>query len=55
VHGNRRDVSFSFPVNSTGYGEILWRNIAKVIPSCNAQSVVFAIETACNLWSYGQS
>jgi transposase len=50
AHGNQRGASFSFPVTATGYGEILWRNIAKVIPSCNAQSVVFAIETACNLW-----
>jgi transposase len=50
AHGNQRGASFSFPVSAAGYGEILWRNIAKVIPSCNAQSVVFAIETACNLW-----
>jgi hypothetical protein len=50
VHGNQRGASFSFPVTATGYGEILWRNIAKVIPSCNVQEVVFAIETACNLW-----
>lgn len=50
AHGNQRGASFSFPVTAAGYGEILWRNIAKVIPSCNAQSVVVAIETACNLW-----
>jgi len=37
-------------VSAAGYSEILWRNIAKVIPSCNMQEVVFAIETACNLW-----
>lgn len=50
AHGNQRGASFSFPVSASGYGEVLWRNIAKVIPSCNVQDVVFAIETACNLW-----
>ncbi len=50
AHGNQRGASFSFPVSATGYGEVLWRNIAKVLPSCNVREVVFAIETACNLW-----
>ena len=50
AHGNQRGTSFSFPVTAAGYGEVLWRNIAKVIPSCNVRDVVFAIETACNLW-----
>lgn len=50
AHGNQRGASFSFAVTATGYGELLWRNIAKVIPSCNVRDVVFAIETACNLW-----
>jgi len=50
AHGNQRGASFSFPVTAAGYGEILWRNIAKVLPSCNTHEVVFAIETACNLW-----
>ena len=50
AHGNLLGASFSFPVNSTVYSETLWRNIAKVIPACNVQDVVFAIETACNLW-----
>lgn len=50
AHGNQRGSSFSFPVSATGYGEALWRNMAKVLPTCNAQNVVFAIETACNLW-----
>jgi transposase len=50
AHGNQRGASFSFPVSAAGYGEALWRNIAKVIPSCNVRDVVFAVETACNLW-----
>jgi len=49
-HGNQRGASFSFPVSAAGYGETLWRNIAKVLPSYKADDVVFAIETACNLW-----
>lgn len=43
AHGNQRGASFSFPVNATGYGETLWRNIAKVLPSCNTHDVVFAM------------
>ena len=50
AHGNQRGSSFSFPVSATGYGETLWRNMEKALPTCNAQNVVFAIETACNLW-----
>jgi len=50
AHGNQRGSSFSFPVSATGYSETLWRNMAKVVPNCNVQNVVFAIETACNLW-----
>lgn len=50
AQGNQRGASFSFPVSAAGYSETLWRNIAKVIPSCNVRDVVFAIETACNLW-----
>ncbi len=50
AHGNQRGASFSFPVSASGCGETLWRNIAKLMPSCNTQEVVFAIETACNLW-----
>jgi len=47
--GSQRGASFSFPVNAAGFGEILWRSIAKVLPSCTIQDVVFAVETACNL------
>jgi transposase len=50
THGNQRGSSFSFAVSSTGYGETLWRAIAKILPLCSPQDVVFAIETSCNLW-----
>ena len=50
AHGNQRGASFSFPVSAAGYGEILWRNIVKVLPSYKPEEIVFAIETACNLW-----
>ena len=48
--GNQRGASFSFPVTATGFGETLWRSVARILPSCNIQEVVFAIETACSLW-----
>jgi transposase len=50
AQGNQRGASFSFPVTAAGYGETLWRNIAKVLPSYKMDDLVFAIETACNLW-----
>lgn len=49
-HGSQRGSSFSFPVSATGYGETLWRCIAKILPSFSPRDLVFAIETACNLW-----
>jgi transposase len=48
--GAQRGSSFSFPSTITGYGETLWRGLAKVLRSWNTQDLVFAIETACNLW-----
>lgn len=48
--GSQRGGSFSFPVTTAGFRETLWRSIAKILPSCDCQNVVFAIETACNLW-----
>jgi transposase len=51
ANGNQRGASFSFPVSASGYGETLWRILAKLLPSYNAQDIVFAIETACNLWN----
>jgi transposase len=49
-HGGQRGGSFSFPVSASGYGETLWRSIAKILPSFGPQDLIFAIETACNLW-----
>src|SRR6266571_4044221 len=42
--------SFSFAVSADGFQNVLWRNIAKYLPDCNAQNTVFAIETSCSLW-----
>ena len=42
--------SFSFPVNNNGFEIILWKNIAKHLPMCNPNTVLFAVETSCNLW-----
>jgi len=49
-HGSQQGSSFSFPVTSTGYGETLWRTLAKVLKSWKPEEIIFAIETACNLW-----
>jgi transposase len=49
-HGNQRGASFSFLVNAAGFSEIIWHSIAKILPSYDLQNVIFAIETACNLW-----
>jgi transposase len=42
--------SFSFPSNYDGYNNVLWEKIKKEIPDYNTKSVVFAVETSCNLW-----
>jgi len=42
--------SFSFPVNTDGFQTLLWKNVAKVLPNCNPQNTIFALETSCNLW-----
>ncbi|MGA9115315.1 MAG: IS110 family transposase [Bacteroidota bacterium] len=49
-HGSQMGGSFSFPVSSTGYGETLWRGLSKILKSWEPACLVFAIETACNLW-----
>ena len=33
-----------------GFTESLWKKVAKTLPTCNPESVVFAVETSCNLW-----
>lgn len=38
AQGNQRGSSFSFPVSATGYGETLWRYMAKLVRSCNLRS-----------------
>ena len=48
--GSQRGASFSFAVSAAGYGETLWRSIGKILPTFGPHDIVFAIETACNLW-----
>jgi transposase len=50
VDGVQIEKSFSFSVSAEGFHRELWKNIAKSLPQCNPQSVVFAVETSCNLW-----
>ena len=42
--------SFSFPASSDGYTLALWKNIEKCLSPCNKDTVLFAVETSCNLW-----
>ena len=42
--------SFSFRVNFDGFNLTLWKKLKNTIAQPTPQSVVFAIETSCNLW-----
>jgi transposase len=42
--------SFCFDVSYQGYRNTLWRKISILIPKCNPENTVFAVETSCNLW-----
>ncbi len=42
--------SFAFDVSYEGYSDHLWKKVTKILPTCNPQSVIFAVETSCNLW-----
>lgn len=48
--GMQRGTSFAFPVSVDGYTTTLWKNIYKILPTCNAEEVIFAVESSCNLW-----
>jgi transposase len=50
THGSQIGSSFSFPTTHTGYGEKLWQGLSKIIKTWEPEELVFAIETACNLW-----
>jgi transposase len=42
--------TFSFDVSHEGYTAMLWHKVRLLIPNCNPDTVVFAVETSCNLW-----
>jgi transposase len=42
--------SFGFDVSCEGYTDHLWKKVTKILPTCNPHSVIFAVETSCNLW-----
>ena len=42
--------SFTFKTNHKGYNQVLWKKLGRIISEINPEHVVFAIETACNLW-----
>jgi transposase len=49
-NGIQRGKSFIFKANHKGYNQVLWKRLGRIIPEINPGHVVFAIETACNLW-----
>jgi transposase len=42
--------SFAFDVTYEGYTQTLWKKVTILLPNCNPDNTVFAIETSCNLW-----
>lgn len=42
--------SFAFDVTYEGYTQTLWKKVTLLLPKCNPDNTVFAIETSCNLW-----
>lgn len=42
--------SFTFNTTYQGYHSDLWKRLNKIIPNMDKDTIVFAIETACNLW-----
>jgi transposase len=42
--------TFTFAVSNAGFRQELWNKMAGAIPTAALPEVVFAIETACNLW-----
>ncbi len=48
--GSQLGKTFPFDVSHEGYTNTLWHKLRQIVPNCNPQSVVFAVETSCNLW-----
>jgi transposase len=42
--------SFAFDVSYEGYTNTLWKKVTFLLPRCNPENTIFAIETSCNLW-----
>ena len=42
--------AFTFKTSYKGYNQDLWHRLKKIIAHVNPDNVIFAIETACNLW-----
>lgn len=46
----QRGNSFSFQTSYEGYNETLWKKLDERLGSYNMDDLVFAVETACDLW-----
>jgi transposase len=49
-NGIQMGKAFTFQVNYDGYTSELWKKLGKLISEIDPNHVVFAVETACNLW-----
>ncbi|NIT60873.1 MAG: hypothetical protein GWN00_33095 [Aliifodinibius sp.] len=43
---------FSIPNTSYGFDLLLWQKLRQRLDEINPHTVIFAIETACNLWPF---
>lgn len=49
-HGIQKGKSFSFRVDHEGFNIVLWKKLESALSECLPEKVVFAVETAYNLW-----
>lgn len=50
TNGIQLGKAFTFKTTYNGYHNNLWKRLNKILPSTGNENIVFAIETACNLW-----
>ena len=41
---------FTFKHSYLGFHKTIWNKITKLLPDCNPENTIFAIESSCNLW-----
>src|SRR4030042_1596367 len=49
-NGIPKGKSFTFKTTYQGYHHDLWQRLQQIVPAVENENIIFAIETACNLW-----